>query len=144
LADSPLKIDLSQMFGSVSNIKLRGGVVGKVCTVLIVVAPAIAAIAWAVREVWVSVLGLVLLSGMCFALLWRLIGFAERHPQAALLEGAEFLAHEQMQLGMKSSPVLPDSAALPSQPAPRPLIPPDDPKLAALPDSQLPTDPSNG
>jgi hypothetical protein len=96
--DPPIKIDFSQMFGSVSNVKLRGGVVGKVCTVLLVLAAATAAISWAARSVWVSILALILLFGLCAVVLWRLLSFADRHPQAALFEGAEFLAHEQMQL----------------------------------------------
>ena len=110
------------MFGSVSKIKLRGGVVGKVCTVLVVVAVAMAAIAWAARLVWVSVLALVLIFILCFPLLWRLIRFAEKNPQAALFEGAEFLAHEQMQLGMKATPILPSTSP--------PLPPPGAPPLA--------------
>lgn len=82
--------------------------------------------------VWVSVLALVLVFTLCFALLWRLVSFADRNPQAALLEGAEFLVHEQIRLGMKSSPVLPDTGALPL-PAPKPLVI-EDTKTAALPD----------
>ena len=64
-----------------------------------------AVIASAVHMVWVSVLALALLFLLSFPLLWRLINFAEKNPQAALFEGAEFLAHEQMQLGMKTTPV---------------------------------------
>lgn len=121
------------MFGSISNVKLRGGVVGKVCTVLLSVAAATAIIAWAAHSVWVCVFALALLFGLCFPILWRLIGFAERHPQAALFEGAEFLAHEQMQFGMKSTPVLPEPDLM--QPPPmKPLIKEDATK-AALPDT---------
>ena len=121
------------MFGSISNVKLRGGVVGKVCTVLIVVAAAMAVIAWAVKIVWVSVLALTFLFLLCFPILWRLLTFAEKNPQAALFEGAEFLAHEQMQWGMKSTPVLPDSASVPQLPM-KPAVKEDAAK-AALPDT---------
>jgi len=82
---------------------------------------------------WVSVLALVLVFALCFPLLWRLVNFADRNPQAALLEGAEFLVHEQMRLGMKSSPVLPDTGALPAPP-PKPKVI-QDAKAAALPDA---------
>lgn len=114
--------------------KLRGGVVGKVSVVLICVSASMAAIAWAVSMIWVSVLALVLVFALCFPLLWRLLNFADQNPQAALLEGAEFLAHEQMRLGMKSMPVLPESAALP-QLAPKSSVV-EDVAAAALPDPQ--------
>lgn len=106
---------------------------GKVCTVLIVIAAAMAVIAWAVHMVWVSVLALALLFLLSFPLLWRLINFAEKNPQAALFEGAEFLAHEQMQLGMKTTPVLPPSPALPPPGIALPAI--EDSRTASNPDS---------
>jgi len=133
MPESPIKIDLSQLFEGISKVKLRGGVVGKVSVVLICVSISMAVIAWAVSMVWVSVLALVLVFALCFPLLWRLVSFAERNPQAALLEGAEFLMHEQIRLGMKSSPVLPDTGALPV-PAPKPIVI-EDSKAAALPDA---------
>jgi hypothetical protein len=75
--------------------------------------------------------------GTCFPLLWRLISFAERHPQAALFEGAEFLAHEQMIMGMKSTPVLPEPTSV-SQPPTKAIIKVDGEK------TQLPDTTTNG
>jgi hypothetical protein len=129
------------MFKSVSNVKLRGGVVGKVCTVLIVASLSMAIIAWAVHVVWVSILALVFVFVLCFPLLWRLISFAEKNPQAALFEGAEFLAHEQMHLGMKSTPVLPPSPSLTPPGAAQPAA--EDIQRAAIPDSPDGTNPIN-
>jgi hypothetical protein len=94
---------------------------------------AAAAIAWAAHSVWVCVLALALLFGTGFPLLWRLVSFAERHPQAALFEGAEFLAHEQMQMGMKATPILPESGST-TQPPVKPAIKADAAK-GALPDN---------
>ncbi len=99
--------DLQGMLHTASKITLPGGVVGKVCKTLIVAALAFAAIAWSVKVVWVSVTALVLLFVMSFVILWRLVSFADRNPQAAILEGAEFLMHEQLRLGTKASPQLP-------------------------------------
>ena len=90
-----------------SKIKLPGGVVGKVCKVLIFIALAFAAIAWSVKVVWVSIAALAMLFILCFIILWRLVSFADRNPQAAILEGAEFLMHEQLRLGTKTNPKLP-------------------------------------
>lgn len=39
---------------------------------------------------------------------WKLIDFADKHPEAALLEGAEFLTHEQMKLAQKQHHVITD------------------------------------
>ena len=128
----PVNIDFSQIFEGISKVKLRGGVVGKVSTVLICVSAAMAAIAWSIQVIWVSVLALVFVFALCFVMLWRLINFADRNPQAALLEGAEFLAHEQIQLGMKSSPTLPESCELPQTAHEHPSI--VDLRAAALPD----------
>lgn len=100
-------IDLHSIFDTASKITLPGGVVGKVCKVLIFIALAFAAIAWSVKIVWVSVAALGMLFILCFVILWRLVTFADRNPQAAILEGAEFLMHEQLRLGTKATPQLP-------------------------------------
>jgi hypothetical protein len=71
---------------------------------VIVVSVTLAIIAWSARDIWISVAALVCVFTLAFTMLWRLISFADRNPQAALLEGAEFLAHEQLTLGIKSKP----------------------------------------
>jgi len=50
-----------------------------------------------------------------FVILWRLINFANKNPQAALLEGAEFLVHEQIELAAKGIPVIPVSTITTTQ-----------------------------
>jgi len=97
---------LEGMLQNVSKIKLKGGVVGKVSIVLIVISFSMASIAFAVREPWISVLALTFIFILSFPMLWRLISFADRNPQAALLEGAEFLKHEEISMGMKAEPLL--------------------------------------
>jgi hypothetical protein len=129
--------DLQSIIRNVSKIRLPGGMVGKVCTVLIVVAVAIAAIAWSVKVVWVSVLALVLLFLLCFVMLWRVISFADRNPQAAILEGAEFLMHEQMMLGTKLNPQIRD--VLEKYMEARPVVlPPGEDKQVVQPDQPAP------
>jgi hypothetical protein len=91
----------------------------KICLVLMVVAVSVAGIAAATREVWVSVLALVLLFGLLFLMLPRLLKFADKHPQAALMEGAEFLQHEQLRMAMKATPMLPESE--PTLPQSKPI-----------------------
>jgi len=69
-------------------------------------------------------------------MLWRVINFADRNPQAALLEGSEFLMHERMVHSSKSSAVLPLSEIEPVQP--EPIEGPDaNPEIAEIPDEDV-------
>ena len=99
--------DIPKMVARISNVRLRGGVVGKVSTVLIAVCIAMAVISWSVRLWWISLIAILAIVALCFPLLWRLVTFAERNPYAALFEGAELLAHERLKFGTKETPTLP-------------------------------------
>lgn len=50
---------------------------------------------------------------LCFPMLWRLISFADKNPQAAILEGAEFLLHQQLVQGSKDIPAITGDATTP-------------------------------
>jgi hypothetical protein len=116
----PELLDPSDWVERLSKIHLRGGVVGKITTALMVVCVGMSAIACAVRIWWVALVALGLIFLLCFPLLWRLVTFAERNPYAALFEGAELLAHEKLKLGTKAVPELPSSSppqSPPTQPA---------------------------
>jgi len=102
-----MPLDLDKVLEKVSTIKLPGGVVGKVSAVLIVASVCIGAVAAMSKSEWVIGVGIAAIFLLAFPLLWRLINFADRNPQAALLEGAEFLLHQQIMLGTKANPVFP-------------------------------------
>lgn len=101
-----LPFNLGTTLQGLSKVNLRGGVVGKVTIAVIAVCLAITLVAWSVHNVWLSASALVAIFVLAFTMLWRLINFADRHPQAALFEGAEFLAHEQILNGTKEHPIL--------------------------------------
>ena len=101
-----MDFDFDKLLQKVSSIKLPGGVVGKVCAVLIVASVCIGGVAAFAENDWVIVAGIVAIFLLAFPMLWRLINFADKNPQAALLEGAEFLLHSQMVLGTKANPVI--------------------------------------
>lgn len=101
-----MDFDLAKAFRNAANIKLPGGVVGKVCTVLTVTTICIAGLGMLSRNEWIMAAGIGAIGLIVFPLLWRVINFADRNPQAALLEGAQFLVHQQMVLGTKQNPVL--------------------------------------
>jgi hypothetical protein len=109
LFTKPMDVDLDKVLQRVSGVKLPGGVVGKICVVLIVASICILGLALATRNEWISVAAIVAIFLLVFSLLWRLINFADRNPQAALFEGAEFLLHEQILAASKYEPVIPRS-----------------------------------
>jgi len=101
---SPLPFNLDSWAQNISTLKLRGGLAGKICHVLIFVVVSIAAICCAVRVEWLAFLGIVVIFILPAVMLWRLINLAEKNPQSALMEGAELLLHEQLLIGTKKDP----------------------------------------
>ena len=99
-----LPFNLDSMAQSVSKLTLKGGLAGKICHVLIYVALAMAVIAWSVQMVAIAIIALTMIFCLTFVMLWRLINLADKNPQSALMEGAEFLLHEQMMVGTKNHP----------------------------------------
>lgn len=89
-----LPFNLNSILQNISKIKLHGGVVGKVVLGTIFICGFIAAISIVAKDLWISGAALALISIFSFTMFWRLINFADRHPEAALLEGSEFLVHE--------------------------------------------------
>jgi len=130
-----LPFNIDNAINGLSKVTLRGGVVGKVTFTVSFASLAIAAIAWSVPNIWISAGALCMVFVLAFAMLWRLINFADRHPQAALLEGAEFLVHEQIMHSTKSLPSLPPQQIEQVQPEAIEGLAAD-PKLAQQPDEE--------
>jgi hypothetical protein len=127
--------DLLGLTESLTKITLPGGVVGKMSRVLICVAGFLAFIAYMGTNPWVQGSAVLTILILVLVLGWRLITFAENHPQAALMEGAELLLHEQMQLAAKGQPEIPFIPAE-STSEPGALPPPGDVKLIEAPDEE--------
>lgn len=107
-----MNIDIGKMIKNVSQIKLKGGVFEKASRVIIIVSVCIFGIAALLGNIWVSCGAIGLIFIFAFVMLWRLINFANNNPQAALLEGAEFLVHQQIEMaakGIGEFPQVPDS-----------------------------------
>jgi hypothetical protein len=94
-------MDFNQLISNVSKVKLQGGIFAKASAVVIIISICIASIATIAGNLWISCGAIVLIFFLAFTILWRLINFANKNPQAAILEGAEFLVHEQIQLAAK-------------------------------------------
>jgi predicted outer membrane repeat protein len=105
-----MNIDFSKLINNVAKVKLGGGIFGKTCTVIMVITVTFGGIACVANNLWVCILAIVLIAAIAFVLLWRLINFADKNPQAVILEGAEFLVHQQIELAAKGVPKLPAPA----------------------------------
>lgn len=102
-----MNLDFGKLIKSVSKVKLGGGIFGKTCTVIMVITITFGFISWITGNLWVCVGAMVLIFIMAFVLLWRLINYANKNPQAVILEGAEFLVHQQIELASKGVPSIP-------------------------------------
>ena len=138
-----LPFNFDSVISGLSRVTLRGGVVGKVTFAVSLVSIALAAIAWSASNIWISGVALAMIFSLTFVMLWRLINFADRHPQAALLEGAEFLIHEQIVHATKHLPSIPLNQIEQIQPE---VIegPAASPEIAQMPDQEVETLPSVG
>ena len=113
-----LPFSFDKAIEGLTKVTLRGGVVGKVTFAVVFTSLSIALIAWSVKNIWISAAALAAVFLLALSLLWRLINFADRNPQAALLEGAEFIVHEQIVHASKSQHRLTAEEIKPIQPEP--------------------------
>jgi len=133
--------NLGSLIRNVSKIRLPGGTVGKVSHVLIVLIVSVAFLCWLAKNMWITGASIGLLFILCLIILWRLISFANKNPQAALMEGAEFLVHEQIIYGSKAQPQFP---ALPVEfdvGKPIPQLPESEARRLLEPESPPPENP---
>jgi hypothetical protein len=130
-----MNIDVGKLIKNVSQIKLKGGIFSKASTVIIVISICIFAIAALTKNLWVSVGAIALIFTLTFVILWRLINFANKNPQAAILEGAEFLVHEQIQLAAKGIGTISSSLSNVIEETPV-LLDEESQKIAELPDEE--------
>jgi len=76
----------------------RAGTVGEVCFIVCVVSISFAAIAVGGRSDAFAIVAMILVAAVALILGLGVTRFADKHPQAALMEEAEFLKHEQQQV----------------------------------------------
>jgi hypothetical protein len=116
-------IKLHQLVQSATSIKFPTGAFGKTCMLVAIFVLACAAIAWSARDRYVSGLALVFATAFAGYAVKRLFDFADKHPSAAILEGSQFVKHEQIQLAAKGHPNLTsDDATQTNEPENLPLI----------------------
>ena len=99
-------LDINKAIDKLKHIKLHGGIVGKTTTLLIVLSLVIGSVCFVVKNQDYIIILLLVLLGLVFYGMKRCFDFAEKNPQAAIMEGAEFLIHEQIMQGNKDTPLI--------------------------------------
>jgi hypothetical protein len=99
---------ISKWIEGATKIKFSGGVVGKVSFVLVAALVVTGVISWKAEIWWIPIAALAVVVIILFVAL-KLIWFAEKHPHAALLEGAELLTWHQMEMAQKGKGILIDT-----------------------------------
>ncbi len=102
-------MDISKALERVKSVNLKGGLVGKTTSLLVVLSVCVSAVCIATKVWWIALVLILPLMGMVFYSLKRCFDFAEKHPQAAIMEGSEFLVHERIMFAQKdrsSDPLL--------------------------------------
>jgi hypothetical protein len=116
--DDPTRTLLARM-QALGHIRLAHGVVGKTSVVTGLALLVLAGIAWRVSTDLLLVMGgMVLL--IFFVYLAAVLWFAHRHPEQALLEGAEIIQYREQEMAAKGVPELPRVA-----PTTPPELPPE-------------------
>ena len=101
-----MNLDFGKLIKNVSSVKLGKGIFGKTATVLIVLIVTFGFISWAAHNVWVCIGALILIAFIVTLILLKLIRLAEKTPQTVILEGAEFILHQQIEIAAKGMPTL--------------------------------------
>jgi hypothetical protein len=113
---------LEQIAASAQHIKFPAGAFGKTCMLVALIGFSCAAISWAAPNPYVSTLALFLVSGVAVYALRRAFNFADKNPSAAILEGAEFVRHEELRLAAKNVPQIPYAETTTTAPPDAPAI----------------------
>ncbi len=109
--------------------KFGSGVLGKSSIVMGVLMAAVVVAAWRLQSD-LAIIGVVLI-GAVIALFWlhRVLRFAEKYPDVAVLEGAEWSGYQRFQATAKNYTPQPGDALLISVgEGPENLLPPDSPE----------------
>lgn len=104
-----MNVDFAKLIKNVSSVKLGKGLFGKTSTVLIILIVTIGFIAWVSGNTWVCLAAIVMICLIVPYILIKLIKLAEKTPQTVILEGAEFILHQQIEYASKGMPTLPIS-----------------------------------
>jgi hypothetical protein len=87
---------VGKILKSVSGVKMRSGMFGNVCTVIIVLIITLGILAALTKDRWIIGGTIVLIVIACTYLLSKMIRFAEKNPSAAVLESLHYYKREEL------------------------------------------------
>lgn len=111
-------------FKTLKAIKLTGGIFGKTTLLLIVLCVCVAAVCFKAGVWWLSLILMLPLMGIVTYAFIRIMDFAEKNPQAAIMDGSELLIYERIVHGRKGQETLPSFPPTADHQSP-PLLPED-------------------
>ena len=94
-------MNIEKVLETVKSIRLTGGIFGRTILLLVVLCVSMAVVSINIDIWWFSLTFMVLMFGLSTYVLKRCLDFAERNPQAAIMESADFLVHEKIVHGIK-------------------------------------------
>lgn len=100
------KMNPNTFFHQIANfakVKLPNGFIGKITFFLIVVAVLLTILALKADVLGLYIAVVAIIAVLAFAALFKLASFANKNPHAALLEGAQLIMHERIELASKTS-----------------------------------------
>lgn len=123
-----------QNIANFAKVKLPNGFIGKITFLLIVVAIllTILAIKADVLGLYIAVVAIIPI--LALIAVFKLTSFANKNPHAALLEGAELIMHERIQLASKTNGIIDTQNGMPD---PAVNLKPIDPQIAEQPDDDV-------
>lgn len=111
-------MNMDKIFQGLTKVSFKGGVVGRTTFIIGLVCVLITAIILFYRTLWFACAGIVVMIVFAFVFLWRLINFADRNPQAAILEGSQLVSLRKIEQSSKNQPCFTASEIVPEQPEP--------------------------
>lgn len=124
---------MKDFWNGISQMKLNGGMSGKVTAMVLGVSFLITSMAIVTRNDWI--IGGAIAGILMFAFIScnRLINFANKNPEAAILEGGEFVRHQELLLASKDGGTI-RASAMPYVEATPATLTPAEQETLALPD----------
>ena len=97
---------LENILETLKTVKLTGGIFGKTTLLLVVLCVCVSAVVLKIGTWWFGLIILLPLMALILYVLKRCLDFATDNPEAAIMDGAEFLLHERIVHGTKDQPII--------------------------------------
>lgn len=100
-------MQIEKILERVGKVKLQGGIFGKLTWAIIVVCICVTVLAYSTDNLYIVSCAIAAILVFAFLFFNKLLRFAENNPQAAIMDGAEFVMHEQIVHAAKGEGNLP-------------------------------------